>query len=413
MLKLILLSVIFLLPLLSYADKGHKHAENITKDSDKLSAGQIKTREHFKLKEQRALALPYKGVTTSKEKTPGLYPIQKTGIDNTNMVEAANVFLSSLTPLQRDAVNFEIDSEEWRKWSNVDNGIYARDGIPLKQMTPEQHKQLFRLFFESLSQDGMNNILAIMSSEHTLKELNGMPSHLDEKLYFISIMGTPSSTQPWGWQYEGHHLAINYFVLADQVVMSPVFMGAEPAVAESGKYKGNEVLQKEQNYALRFMQNLPPELQNEASTSKKSKVNMVAGANSDNLSLDYQGFSAKKLDVDRQEQLLKLINLFIGNLTDAHANIKMKEVKEHINETYFSWAGNTNNDSAFYYRIHSPVILIEFDHQAPIGLPNIENRDQAIKDHIHVMVRTPNGNDYGKDLLKQHLDKHHSMEEHH
>jgi hypothetical protein len=60
----------------------------------------------------------------------------------------------------------------------------------------------------------------------------------------------------------------------------------------------------------------------------------------------------------------------------------------------------------FYYRIHSPVILIEFDHQNPVGLrgpdvPNLPNRE-----HIHVVIRTPNGNDYGKDLLRQHYAQH-------
>lgn len=27
--------------------------------------------------------------------------------------------------------------------------------------------------------------------------------------------------------------------------------------------------------------------------------------------------------------------------------------------------------------------------------------------HIHIMVRTPNDNDYGKDLLRQHLERFH------
>ena len=29
-----------------------------------------------------------------------------------------------------------------------------------------------------------------------------------------------------------------------------------------------------------------------------------------------------------------------------------------------------------------------------------------IREHIHVLVRTPNGNDYGKDLLRQHYEQH-------
>jgi hypothetical protein len=57
----------------------------------------------------------------------------------------------------------------------------------------------------------------------------------------------------------------------------------------------------------------------------------------------------------------------------------------------------------FYYRIHSPVILIEFDHQRPIALGR---SGTPTRNHIHTVVRTPNGNDYGKDLLRQHHQRH-------
>ena len=81
----------------------------------------------------------------------------------------------------------------------------------------------------------------------------------------------------------------------------------------------------------------------------------------------------------------------------------MSEVRKHLNDTWFGWIGSTDADGVFYYRIQSPVILIEFDHQRPIALArsNIPTRN-----HIHTMVRTPNGNDYGKDLLRQHHEKH-------
>ncbi len=51
--------------------------------------------------------------------------------------------------------------------------------------------------------------------------------------------------------------------------------------------------------------------------------------------------------------------------------------------------------------MHSPVILIEFDHQPGVALDN----DTPSRNHIHTVVRTPNGNDYGKDLLRQHYER--------
>lgn len=57
--------------------------------------------------------------------------------------------------------------------------------------------------------------------------------------------------------------------------------------------------------------------------------------------------------------------------------------------------------------IKSGCELIEFDHQGVVGIPNVKHRGPT-RNHIHTIVRTPNGNDYGKDLLKQHLETSHN-----
>ena len=83
----------------------------------------------------------------------------------------------------------------------------------------------------------------------------------------------------------------------------------------------------------------------------------------------------------------------------------MDEVRQHLDETHFAWIGETRPDSVFYYRIQSPVILIEFDHQPPYQHAG-RGRGNPTRQHIHSVVRTPNGNDYGKDLLRQHYQQH-------
>ena len=93
-------------------------------------------------------------------------------------------------------------------------------------------------------------------------------------------------------------------------------------------------------------------------------------------------------------------------MEEGHAKIKMDDVMAHLDNTWFAWVGKTDKDAVFYYRIHSPVVLIEFDHQGPVGIQG-QGRD-ATRNHIHTMVRTPNGNDYGKNLLRQHLKESHN-----
>ena len=95
--------------------------------------------------------------------------------------------------------------------------------------------------------------------------------------------------------------------------------------------------------------------------------------------------------------------LYIGNLSEGHAETKLSEIVRHWNDTRFAWVGGTDPTSIFYYRIHSPVVMIEYDHQKPVAL---DGPDLPTQVHVHTVVRTPNGNDYGKDLLRQHLIQH-------
>ena len=99
--------------------------------------------------------------------------------------------------------------------------------------------------------------------------------------------------------------------------------------------------------------------------------------------------------------MFDLIGTYINRMRPDHAQLKLDEIKQHLDQTYFAWMGATEEDSVFYYRVHSPVVLIEFDHQNGIFLDN----DEPTRNHIHTVVRTPNGNDYGKDLLRQHREQ--------
>jgi hypothetical protein len=248
-----------------------------------------------------------------------------------------------------------------------------------------------------------------MKLNYTLGELNNNDMvRYGEWLYWITVMGEPSADKPWGWQIDGHHLIINYFVLGDQVVMTPTFMGSEPVIATSGKYKGTSILQEEQKAGLSMIRALSAEQQKMAIlTPSKPGNNNVGEAFKDNVVLDYAGLRGKALNASQKKQLLALAGLYIANMPAGHAKVRMAEIAQHLDDTWFAWIGGTEDKSVFYYRIHSPVVLIEFDHQNPVGIRHLmPNSRGPVEEHIHTVVRTPNGNDYGKDLLRQHYEKH-------
>lgn len=384
--------------------KANENTENKVEKEVKKDKKERKL-SGFERHELEYLQSPYRGIFTDKGKEDGLFPIKSTGVSTRPIVVAAKTFLDGLTPNQKEKTNFPINDDEWRKWCNVDNGIYTRQGVSIKEMTQTQRELAFNLLKKSLSAKGLQLSKDIMKTDQTLRELNNDNPIFDEELYFFTIMGKPSLTEPWGWQIDGHHLIINYFVLGNQVVMTPTFMGGEPIITTTGKYKGNTIFQDEQNLGLKLMQSLSTKQQQQATLSTDKKEHDAnAEAFSDNITLNYEGVKASELSEEAKEGLLDLINQYVSNMTDAQAKVKMEDVKAHIDEIYFAWVGKTNDAAVFYYRIHSPVVLIEFDHQGPVGVRGT-GRD-ATRNHIHTVIRTPNGNDYGKDLLKQHLETH-------
>ena len=352
--------------------------------------------------EQRGLADPFRGVTTKGAVEPGLFPIRSTGVSTEPARKAAVAFLAGLTAEQRAKTKFPVDDPEWRKWMN--QHFYIRQGVSFLEMNPKQRELGFGLLKASLSAGGLKLSRDIMKLNETLGEMNDNNFvEYGEWRYHITVMGEPSKDKPWGWQIDGHHLIINYFVLGDQVVMSPVFVGSEPVVASMGKYKGTSILQEEPKMGLELIRTLDDAQKKKAVLNvSKTGNNNVGEAFKDNVVLDYAGLSAAAMTAAQKQSLVTLIAKYVSNMDPGHAKVKMAEVEKHLDNTWFAWIGGTQDSSVFYYRIHSPVILIEFDHQRPAGLRSQMKDQSPNKEHVHVVIRTPNGNDYGKDLLRQH-----------
>ena len=374
-----------------------------------LPAQEADRAERFRRMSERAeaqgLAQPFLGVTTNGEIVPGLFPLTSTGVSTGPVREAADWFLAALTAEQRARTIFPVDDPEWRKWMN--QHFYVRQGVGFDEMTETQRAAAFGLLRESLSAKGLRLTRDIMRLNHTLGELNDDNfEEFGEWLYWITVMGEPSATAPWGWQLDGHHLIVNYFVLGDQVVMTPMFVGSEPVIAAAGKYEGTAILQEEQRQGLAMLQSLSDDQRARAVLQvSKDGNNNLGEAFKDNLVLDYAGVPVASFSAGQKRRLLELIGLFVNNLREGHARIRMDEVAAHLDETWFAWIGGSDDDAVFYFRIHSPVILIEFDHQRPANLRH-RMPPEPSRQHIHVVVRTPNGNDYGKDLLRQHYETH-------
>jgi len=357
------------------------------------------------------LAEPFRGITDSGEIVSGLFPLERTGVSLTPVLEAARSFLAGLTAEQRKAASFAIGDEAWRMWSNIHPWL-MRHGVCLADLGHDQREAALTLLREALSSAGYHTARDIMRLNGHALEITGKPEEYSEWYYWVSIFGSPSPDEPWGWQIDGHHLNMNCFVLGDQLVLTPSFMGSEPVLARFGKYAGTRVFAAEEEQGHALMRSLSADHRQRATIGKDLPSELLTAAFSDNRQIEAAGLRHDELSPEGRERLQELLAVYTGRLRPGHSEVRYAEVMRHLSETHFAWIGPFDDTSPFYYRILSPVILVEFDHQSGIVFDN----DTPSRDHIHTVVRTPNGNDYGKDLLRQHYVRHdHSQsgKEHH
>ena len=351
------------------------------------------------------IAEPFRGLTADGQVVPGLFSLRETGLSNEGMKQAAEAWLDSIDPCQRDSALFSVDSDAWRRWSNI-HVFLMRHGAMMEDMTRGQRDLAFSLLRECFSPSGFELARNIMKLNESMREITGSDDELGEWLYWLSVLGEPSLDEPWGWQFDGHHLNVNCFLLGGQMVMTPMFMGSEPVAVDIGKHAGTRVFQAEEGTALNLARTLSAEQRSKAIVSDDVPAGVFTGAFRDNLEMRYEGIRFDDLSSHQQALMFDLIGTYINRMRSDHAQLKMEEIRQNLDGTHFAWMGGTDEDSVFYYRVHSPVVLIEFDHQSGIFLDN----DEPTRNHIHTVVRTPNGNDYGKDLLRQHREQvnHHS-----
>ncbi len=358
----------------------------------------------------KLLAEPFKGITSDGSVIPGLFSLAPNGAPSDAMIEAVNALLGLLTPEQRTAMRFPVTSSQWRRWQNTE--LYLEDyGLRLDEVPERLREAVLAVLRASLSAKGYEMSRNVMRLNRFLGDLVGGPPVLGEWSYTFCLFGTPSASEPWGWQLFGHHLSLNCLVLGQQMVLSPTFMGAEPSYADTGPFAGISLFEDEERVGLELMRALSPEQRRRVIVAhsmmggdlppgrRHFADNLhLGGAHQDNRVIPYEGLVAADLSPEQRRCLLDLVACYIAPLPSVPERVRMEEIERHLAATHFCWIGGFAEDSTFYYRIQSPVVMIEFDHHTGVFLTNAE----PAKFHVHTIVRTPNGNDYGLDLLRLH-----------
>ena len=309
-------------------------------------------------------------------------------------VAAADAFLQTLDDAQRRKANLDFNEQTRVVWSNLPTGIkmqvgaMERNGLKLGAMTPVQERAALALVAATLSADGFRKAMAIVDADQELEVTSaptrkpGAPIRFGRAEYYVSILGKPSTTEPWMMQFGGHHLAINVTLAGTANVLAPTHTGAQPASYSVGG-KLIRPLGDENDRAFELVNALDDAQKKQAILGYEVR-NLVLGPGTDGKSIEPEGVRAATFTPAQRATLLALVREWVGILEDQAANAKMKEIESGLSETYFAWAGPTTNGKGAYFRVQGPAVFLEYAPQGA-GENNV--------DHIHTIYREP-ANDY-------------------
>jgi hypothetical protein len=336
------------------------------------------------------------------------------------MMLAAQVFLDSLRPEQRAVAHFPLDDAERFDWDFIPKA--NRAGIPLWQLDRHQRLLAHNLIKSGLSMKGYTQALSIMAMENVLRErqlpLFGVAAgdFRSPDQYFVSIFGSPSFEESFGWRILGHHLSLSYTVINQRYLsVTPCNMGAEPA--QEGVLAP---LRQDDDLGFQLLHSLPAEVREAAvinnvapadyTTRQVPRIGKVEYPDLVDLGIPWyrinetdrealkfikdqpKGVQGSAIGGDQASTLIDLVECYMSRMPEEVASKHLERVKaDGLENLWFAWAGGLEPGTSHYYRIQGREILIEFDNAIDNG------------NHIHSVWRDYR-NDLGHDLLMDHYE---------
>ena len=321
---------------------------------------------------------------------------------------AASNFLAALTSEQRQRALLAPEGAEHVERSNVPSTSHPGRGIALGELGPEQRILAHNLLQSVLSSQGYLKTTGIIHLEDMLMAISAVKRADSTRVpgsnpYWLSFRGEPGNRGGWGWQLNGPHLALNITITQNGVSVTPAFMGTGPHPEDAGDYAGWRILGKEDDKGLLLFQSLGPDQFEAAQLAPVATQDIFIGPGRADSLQTLSGLKATALLPEQKGYLTTLLQEYVHNLEHHMAHYHMQKIEDAgFDDIHIAWMGPRLPGPAdsYYYRIHGPTFLIEFDSTPPAEPGNLKAH------HIHSIFRDLE-NDLGDDLLKNHYLENH------
>lgn len=341
------------------------------------------------------------------------------------MLFATWALLDTLSPdLRAQALIADMDDPRRLDWDFIPKP--DRTGVPLFKLDHHQRTLAQTLLKSGLSMRGYSQVLSVMATENLLRELEVVERGFgviagefrSPEGFWFSFFGRPGFEDTWGWRVIGHHLSVNFTIVAQRyLTITPLAMGGMPVPAGVLNPLGEH-----EERALEILNSLPADLREQAIVHDVAPADFVTrqiplvGAEEwpDHVDLGIVGYEISETDRERlrfvksgpsgikgsdldgstlrnvRDLLLRYIETGPEEIAAHYRDQLLAEDPVHLR---FAWAGGTDANTAHYYRVSTANLLVEADNAVAAG------------QHLHTVWRDLN-NDLGHGLLLDHYREH-------
>jgi hypothetical protein len=304
------------------------------------------------------------------------------------MRERADELIGTVSAAQRDLLCHPWNSAERRRWQYTPG---PRPGLALADVDHAQRTAALHLLRTGLSDDGFATARAVMELEsvlHDLERERGEPGYerRDPDHYWFAVFGDPTvRDEPWAWRVGGHHVCVHATVVAETVVVLPLFLGANPAVTPGG----SRLLAPEEALGRELVLSLTDTQRPVAVLADDAPSDILTGnAARAEIGAVPTGLRYADLTAPQQSVFERLLAVYVGR------GAPPATVPVRLHDATFAWLGGTAEGEGHYYAIRAGSLFVELDN----------TQDGA--NHVHTVLRDVH-RDWGEDLLRSHYAQQH------
>lgn len=323
-------------------------------------------------------------VTTALSATATTTNCSSTGV--AQIVCLAEAFKATLSSTQLATTQLTYSKTNAQKWSNLPAGLSARIGINLGSLNTTQLAAFRNLMVAVLAlnatNEGYDEMIGNLVADDYLNSIGG-GSDYGAGNYYLSFLGTPSTTGLWAILFTGHHYTQPYTFNGGSITgVTPAFRGTEPQAAVTAANRTYQAFEQER---LAFAAMLTGLSTAEQTTAKLSSTftDLVLGPGKDSqFPSSKSGLQVGSLSSDKQALVLAAIKLYVNDLDATTAATVLAKYTSELASTYIAYSGTTAMSSQNdYVRIDGPSVWIEFSYQGGVIIKNAPHSHSVWRDH--------------------------------